>query len=38
MLEKQHLRIIKAIAEEKTLTKASDKLCVTQSAISQRIR
>ena len=38
MLEKQHLRIIKAIAEEKTLTKASDKLCVTQSAISHRIK
>ncbi|MEM6602996.1 MAG: LysR family transcriptional regulator [Pseudomonadota bacterium] len=38
MLEKQHLRIVKAISEEKTLTEASDKLCVTQSALSHSIK
>jgi len=38
MLERQHLRIIKAISEEKTLTEVSGKLCVTQSALSHSIK
>ena len=38
MLEKQHLRIIKAISEEKTLTAVAEKLCVTQSALSHSIK
>lgn len=38
MLETHHLRIIKAISEQQTLTEISDKLCVTQSALSHSIK
>lgn len=38
MIERQHLRIIQAIAEHGTLTKAVEMLFLTQSALSHSIK
>jgi LysR family transcriptional regulator for metE and metH len=37
-LEIKHLRMISAIAESSNMTRAAEKLCITQSALSQQLK
>ena len=38
MIERLHLEIVHAISEHKTLTRAAEHLCLTQSALSHSIK